>query len=123
MEQVIDVVETKEEVVELTLEQLELVGGGGMQLIACNRSPTDSPTGALRGPFVFSPPITLLASNHCLRSKRAKKCRRSLGGKVDESQCSMTAQLGGVADESDPLRLRPTSRPAERARRLRRRSH
>lgn len=28
MEQVIDVVETKEEVVELTLEQLELVGGG-----------------------------------------------------------------------------------------------
>jgi len=28
MEQVIDVVETKEEVVELTLEQLEQVGGG-----------------------------------------------------------------------------------------------
>jgi hypothetical protein len=28
MEQVIDVVETKEEVVELTLEQLEMVGGG-----------------------------------------------------------------------------------------------
>jgi hypothetical protein len=28
MEQVIEVVETKEEFVELTLEQLELVGGG-----------------------------------------------------------------------------------------------
>lgn len=33
MEQVIDVVETKEEVVELTLEQLEQVGGGG--IISC----------------------------------------------------------------------------------------
>jgi hypothetical protein len=29
MDQVIDVVETEEEVVELTLEQLEMVGGGG----------------------------------------------------------------------------------------------
>jgi hypothetical protein len=30
MDQVIDVVETKEEVVELTLEQLEQVGGGAI---------------------------------------------------------------------------------------------